>query len=65
MSFDGTVGAPNASGVIKLSRAELDLYQLNLALRQIVHRQGGLEADEANEYVEKLKNEKRYRRDVY
>ena len=35
LSFDGTVGAPNASGVIKLSRAELDLYQLNLALRQL------------------------------
>ena len=38
---------------------------VDAALRQIVHRQGGLEADEANEYVEKLKNEKRYRRDVY
>jgi sulfite reductase (NADPH) flavoprotein alpha-component len=38
---------------------------VDAALRQIVHHQGGLEADEANEYVEKLKNEKRYRRDVY
>jgi sulfite reductase (NADPH) flavoprotein alpha-component len=38
---------------------------VDAALRQIVHRQGGLEADEANEYVERLKNEKRYRRDVY
>ena len=35
LNFEGTVGAPNASGVIKLSRAELDLYQLNLALRQL------------------------------
>lgn len=33
LSFDGTVGRPRASGVIKLSNAELDLYQLNLALR--------------------------------
>jgi translocation and assembly module TamB len=35
MNFAGTLGAPNASGMIKLSRAELDLYQLNLALRQL------------------------------
>ncbi|HEV7608305.1 MAG TPA: translocation/assembly module TamB domain-containing protein [Steroidobacteraceae bacterium] len=33
MSFAGTLGTPSASGVIKLSGAELDLYQLNLALR--------------------------------
>jgi translocation and assembly module TamB len=33
LSLDGTLGAPSASGVIKLSDAELDLYQLNLALR--------------------------------
>jgi sulfite reductase (NADPH) flavoprotein alpha-component len=38
---------------------------VDAALRQIVHQQGGLEADEANEYVEKLKNDRRYRRDVY
>lgn len=35
MSFEGTLGNPNASGVIKLSGAELDLYQLNLALRAL------------------------------
>ena len=35
VSFDGTIGAPNATGIIKLSRAELDLYQLNLALRDL------------------------------
>jgi translocation and assembly module TamB len=35
VNFDGTVGKPNASGVIKLSGAELDLYQLNLALRAV------------------------------
>jgi translocation and assembly module TamB len=35
ISFDGTLGAPSASGVIKLSNAELDLYQLNLALRGV------------------------------
>lgn len=38
---------------------------VDASLRQIVHQQGGLSAEEANEYVEKLKNEKRYRRDVY
>ena len=35
LDFSGTLGAPSASGVIKLSRAELDLYQLNLALREL------------------------------
>ncbi|HEX3817755.1 MAG TPA: sulfite reductase subunit alpha [Chthoniobacterales bacterium] len=38
---------------------------VDAALRQIVQQQGGLEVEEANEYVEKLKTEKRYRRDVY
>jgi len=33
LSFGGTLGHPSASGVIKLSGAEIDLYQLNLALR--------------------------------
>jgi translocation and assembly module TamB len=33
ISFAGVLGAPRASGVIKLSGAELDFYQLNLALR--------------------------------
>jgi translocation and assembly module TamB len=35
MTFDGTLGIPRASGVVKLSGAELDLYQLNLALRAV------------------------------
>ena len=35
MSFEGTLGQPVASGVVKLSNAELDLYQLNLALRAL------------------------------
>lgn len=35
LSFDGTLGEPRASGVIKLANAEVDLYQLNLALRNL------------------------------
>jgi len=35
MSFEGTLGQPSASGVIKLSNAELDFYQLNLAMRAL------------------------------
>jgi translocation and assembly module TamB len=35
LSFDGTLGKPRASGVIKLADAEVDLYQLNLALRAL------------------------------
>jgi translocation and assembly module TamB len=35
LSIDGTLGKPATSGVIKLSGAELDLYQLNLALRAV------------------------------
>jgi translocation and assembly module TamB len=35
LSLEGTIGAPSASGVIKLSNAELDFYQLNLALRGV------------------------------
>jgi sulfite reductase (NADPH) flavoprotein alpha-component len=38
---------------------------VDAALRQIVQQHGGLSVEEANEYVEKLKKEKRYRRDVY
>ena len=34
-------------------------------LRKIVEEQGGRNADDANEYIEKLKTDKRYRRDVY
>lgn len=33
LSFGGTLGEPRASGVINLSRGEVDLYQMNLALR--------------------------------
>jgi sulfite reductase (NADPH) flavoprotein alpha-component len=38
---------------------------VDATLREIVRQQGGLGADEANEYVEKLKSDKRYKRDVY
>ncbi|MGH8094682.1 MAG: diflavin oxidoreductase [Chthoniobacterales bacterium] len=38
---------------------------VDAALRQIVQQQGGLSIGEANDYVEKLKSDKRYRRDVY
>jgi sulfite reductase (NADPH) flavoprotein alpha-component len=38
---------------------------VDAALRQIVREQGGKTVEEANEYVEKLKNDKRYKRDVY
>jgi sulfite reductase (NADPH) flavoprotein alpha-component len=38
---------------------------VDAALRQIVQQQGGLGVEEANGYVEKLKTDKRYRRDVY
>jgi len=35
ITLEGTLGTPSASGVVKLSGAELDLYQLNLALRAV------------------------------
>jgi translocation and assembly module TamB len=35
LSFEGTLGEPRASGVIKLTQAEVDLYQMNLALRAL------------------------------
>ena len=38
---------------------------VDAALRQIVQQQSGKNAEEANKYVEKLKSEKRYKRDVY
>ena len=38
---------------------------VDAALRQIVQQESGRNAEEANEYVEKLKSEKRYKRDVY
>jgi sulfite reductase (NADPH) flavoprotein alpha-component len=38
---------------------------VDAALRKIVQDHGGKTPDQANEYVEKLKTEKRYKRDVY
>src|SRR5438270_6343280 len=38
---------------------------VDAALRKIIQEQGGKSVDEANGYVEKLKNDKRYKRDVY
>jgi sulfite reductase (NADPH) flavoprotein alpha-component len=38
---------------------------VDAALRKIVQEQGGKSIDEANGYVEKLKTDKRYKRDVY
>ncbi len=38
---------------------------VDAALRQIVQQQGGKDPEEAGEYVEQLKSDKRYKRDVY
>ena len=38
---------------------------VNAALLKIVQEKGGKSVDQANEYVEKLKSDKRYKRDVY
>src|SRR5437016_8552208 len=38
---------------------------VDAALRKIVQEQGGKDVTAANDYVEKLKNERRYKRDVY
>jgi sulfite reductase (NADPH) flavoprotein alpha-component len=38
---------------------------VDAALRKIMQNQGGKTLDEANAYVEKLKSDKRYKRDVY
>ena len=38
---------------------------VDAALRKIVQEQGGRSLEEANDFVEKLKAEKRYKRDVY
>jgi sulfite reductase (NADPH) flavoprotein alpha-component len=38
---------------------------VDAALRKIVQDEGGKNVDQANEYVEKMKSEKRYKRDVY
>jgi sulfite reductase (NADPH) flavoprotein alpha-component len=38
---------------------------VDAALRKIIQEQGGKSVDDANAYVEKLKSDKRYKRDVY
>jgi sulfite reductase (NADPH) flavoprotein alpha-component len=38
---------------------------VDAALRQIVEKEGGLDGEKANEYIERMKTEKRYKRDVY
>ena len=38
---------------------------VDAALRKIVQEQGGKSVEEANAYVEQLKTDKRYKRDVY
>lgn len=38
---------------------------VDAALRKIVQEKGGRTVEQANEYVEKLKSDKRYKRDVY
>jgi sulfite reductase (NADPH) flavoprotein alpha-component len=38
---------------------------VDAALRKIVQEHGGKSVDDANEFVEKLKSDKRYKRDVY
>ena len=38
---------------------------VDATLRKIVQEHGGKSVDQANEYVEKLKSDKRYKRDVY
>jgi len=38
---------------------------VDAALRKIIQEQGGKAEDQTNEYVEKLKSDKRYKRDVY
>ena len=38
---------------------------VDAAIRKIIQEQGGKSVEQANEYVEKLKSDKRYKRDVY
>ena len=38
---------------------------VDAVLRQIVEKEGGMDGEKANEYIEKMKTEKRYKRDVY
>ncbi len=38
---------------------------VDATLKKVIQEQGGKSVDEANEYIEKMKSEKRYKRDVY
>ena len=38
---------------------------VDAALRKIIEQEGGRTPDQAGEYMEKLKADKRYKRDVY
>jgi sulfite reductase (NADPH) flavoprotein alpha-component len=38
---------------------------VDAALRKIIEEKGGKTSEQTNEYVEKLKSDKRYKRDVY
>ena len=58
--IDGEGGQFFVCGDAKLMAKDVDA-----ALRKIVQEQGGRTAEQANEYVEKLKADKRYKRDVY
>ena len=56
------VAPPAANEAIAVSSMAKDV---DATLRKIVQEQGGKSVEQANEYVEKLKSEKRYKRDVY
>ena len=43
----------------------LQLRDVDAALRTIVQEQGGKSVDDADEFLQKLKSDKRYKRDVY
>ena len=43
----------------------LQLRDVDAALRIIVQEQGGKSVDDADEFLQKLKGDKRYKRDVY
>ena len=40
-------------------------HDVDTALHQVIEREGGKSAEEAVAYVEQMKKDKRYRRDVY
>jgi sulfite reductase (NADPH) flavoprotein alpha-component len=58
--IDGEAGQFFVCGDAKRMAKDVDA-----ALRQIIQEHGGKTEEQANEYVEKLKSEKRYKRDVY